>query len=230
VVSDINVPPNSSCSKAIDDIVEFGDMCDVQIEEERVTKFQPKVQTKLLKEIAKSRKTNQKVETSTVDVVTQNGKGNNIQTRLHGDQVQDPKSHESVQIPDSEGLLATDNSKGCNLANLDNLLEESVQEETIAKFRSDLQPNLGKALSQVAAIKINVVAVAPIVGVCDSNNDMYKEPKDQETKWHADVDLDNHNEPINPPIDGTQSMFGEVPGTTFTGETSFFRCTVCSLL
>ncbi|AQK73281.1 Homeodomain-like superfamily protein [Zea mays] len=227
VVSDINVPPNSSCSKAIDDIVEFGDMCDVQIEEERVTKFQPKVQTKLLKEIAKSRKTNQKVETSTVDVVTQNGKGNNIQTRLHGDPVQDPKSHESVQIPDSEGLLATDNSKGCNLANLNNLLEESVQEETIAKFRSDLQPNLGKASSQVAAIKINVVAVAPIVGVCDSNNDMYKEPKDQETitgpvAWspqavHADVDLDNHNEPINPPIDGTQSMFGEVPGTAFTG-------------
>jgi transcription factor TFIIIB component B'' len=135
-----------------------------------------------------------------------------------------------LQILDSEGLLATDNSKGCNLANLDNLLEESVQEETIAKFHSDLQPNLGKASSQVAAIKINVVAVAPIVGVCDSNNDMYKEPKDQETKWHADVNLDNHNEPINPPIDGTQSMFGEVPGTGFTGETSFFRCTVCSLL
>ncbi|AQK78361.1 Homeodomain-like superfamily protein [Zea mays] len=202
-------------------------MCDVQIEEERVTKFQPKAQTKLLKEIAKSRKTNQKVETSTVDVVTQNGKGNNIQTRLHGNQVQDPKSHESVQIPDSEELLATDNSKGCNLAKLNNVLEESVQEETIAKFRSDLQPKPRKASSHVAAIKINVAAVAPIVGVCDSNNDMYREPKDQETitgpvVWspqavHADVDLDNHNEPINPPIDGTQSMIGEVPSTAFTG-------------
>jgi transcription factor TFIIIB component B'' len=121
------------------------------------------------------------VEASTVDVVTQNGKGNNIQTRLHDDQVQDPKSHESVQIPDSEELLATDNSKSCNLANLDSVLEESVQEETIAKFRPKLQPKPGKASSKVAVTKNNVAAVAPMVGVCPGNNDMCREPKDQET-------------------------------------------------
>ncbi|CAD6266428.1 unnamed protein product [Miscanthus lutarioriparius] len=197
VVSDINVSPNSSCGKAIDDIVEFGDMCDAQVEEERVPKFQPKAQMKLLKETAKSRKTNQKVETSTVDVVTQNGKGDNIQTRLHDDQVQDPKSHESVQIPDSEGLLATDNSKGCNLVNLDGVLEESVQEETIAKFRPKLHPKPGKASSKVAVTNNNVAAVAPMVGVCVGNNDMCREP---------------NNELINPPIGGTRSMVGKVPG------------------
>jgi transcription factor TFIIIB component B'' len=177
VVSDINVSPNSSCGKAIDDIVEFGDICDAQVEEERFPKFQP---TKLLKEIAKSRKTNQKVETSTVDVVTQNGKGNNIQTRLHDDQVQDPKSHESVQIPGSEGLLASDNSKGCSLANLDSVLEESDQEETIAKFRPKLQPKPGKASSNVAVTKNNVAAVVPVVGVCSGNIDMCENLKDQE--------------------------------------------------
>ena len=131
-----------------------------QVEEKRVPKFQPKVQTKLLKETAKSRKTNQKLEASTVDVVTQNGKGNNIETRFHDDQLQDPKSHESVQIPDSEGLLATDNCKSCNLANL--VLEESVQEETIAKFHPKLQPEPGKASSKVAVTKNNVAAVAPM--------------------------------------------------------------------
>ncbi|XP_066350955.1 transcription factor TFIIIB component B''-like isoform X2 [Miscanthus floridulus] len=222
IASDINVSPNSSCGNAVDDIVEFGDMCDAQDEEERVPKFQPKAQTKLLKETAKSRKTNQKVEASTVDVVTQNGKGNNIQTRLHDDQVQDPRSHESVQIPDSEGLLATDNIKSCNLANLDSVLEESVQEETIAKFRPKLQPKPGKASSKVVVTQNNVAAVAPMVGVCLGNNDVCREPKDQETitgpaAWspqavHATVDVDYHNEVINPPTDGTQSMVGKVPG------------------
>jgi len=32
---------------------------------------------------------------------------------------------------------------------------------------------------------------------------------------HATVDVDYHNELINPPTDGTQSMVGKVPGNSF---------------
>lgn len=179
LVSDINVSPNTSSGKAIDDIVEFGDMFDTQDKEERVPKFQPKVQGKLVKKTAKFQKTNQKVKASTVIVITQNEKGNNIQTSLHDDHVQDPRSHETMQILDSEGLLASDNSEVGNLANLDSVLEEPVQEETIAKFRSKLRPKPVKASSKVAGT--NDSTVAPMIGVCADNDDMCTQPKDQET-------------------------------------------------
>jgi hypothetical protein len=38
----------SSCGKTIDDVDEFEEMFGAQAKEERVAKFQPKVQTKLL--------------------------------------------------------------------------------------------------------------------------------------------------------------------------------------
>ncbi|CAN6272490.1 unnamed protein product [Urochloa humidicola] len=216
VVSDIQVSPASSCGKTIDDIVEFGEIFGAQEKEERVAKFQPKLQVKLLK-AAKSQN-NQEVESSTVDVAMQNERGGNIQTRH--DQLQDPKCHGSVQIPDSEGLLATSNSDVGNLANLDSVLEVSVQEETVAKFRPKLRQKPGMVSSKVVGTNDNVIAATPIVGICAENNDMLTKPKDQETittpatlspqDVDATVDLDYHDELINSPIDGIQSMVGEL--------------------
>ncbi|CAO2038542.1 unnamed protein product [Urochloa humidicola] len=221
VVSDIQVSPANSYGKTIDDIVEFGEIFGAQDKEERVAKFQPKVHVKLLK-AAKSQKTNQNVKASTVDVVMQNERGGNIRARL--DQLQDPKCHGSVQIPDSEGLLATSNSDVGNLANLDSVLEVSVQEETIAKFRPKLRPKPGMVSSKVVGTNDNVTAATSMVGICAENNDMLTKPKDQETittpatlspqDVDATVDLDCHNELINSPIDGIQSMVGEVSAET----------------
>ncbi|RCV06170.1 hypothetical protein SETIT_1G142100v2 [Setaria italica] len=219
VVPDIQVSPASSCGKTIDDIVEFEELFGAQDKEERDAKFQPKVQTKLLK-ATKSQKTNQKVEASPVDEATQKESRDNIQTRLHYDQLQDPKCHGSVQTPDSEGLLATSNNDIGNLANLDSVLEVSVQEETIAKFRPKLRPKPAMVSSKVVGTNDNTTAATLMVGICAENNDVPTKPKDQETitapaTWSpqdvdATVDLDNHNELINSPIDGTQSMVGEV--------------------
>ncbi|CAN6278412.1 unnamed protein product [Urochloa humidicola] len=217
VVSDIQVSPASLCGKTIDDIVEFEEIFGAQGKEKRVAKFQPKVQAKLLK-AAKSQKTNQKVEASTVDVATQNERGDDIQTRH--DQPQDPKCYGSVQTPDSEGLLSTGNSDVGNLANLDSVLEVSVEEEPIAKFHPKLRPKPGAVSSKVVGTNDNVTAATQMVGLCADNNDMFTKAKDQETiitpatlspqDVDATVDLDYHNELINSPIDGTQSMVGEV--------------------
>ncbi|WVZ95684.1 hypothetical protein U9M48_041418 [Paspalum notatum var. saurae] len=211
VVSDIHASPPSSRGKNIDDIVEFGETLDVQTKEERA-KFQPKVRAKLHKATTKSREINQKVGASTGDAVTQNGRDNNVQTILHDDQAQDLRS-----TPDSEGLLATDNSNASNLVNLDSILEESVQGETLAKFHPKLRPKPGNASSKVARTNDNVAAATLMVGTCADNNDVCTTPKDQETitfpapqDVHATVDLDSPNELINPPIDGSQSMVEEV--------------------
>ncbi|XP_062196159.1 uncharacterized protein LOC133899206 [Phragmites australis] len=218
LVSDIHVSSASSYSKTIDDIVEFGEMFDEQAEEERVAKFQPRVQLKI-KAASKSRKANQKVEASTVDAVTLNERGDNNQTGLHDDQLQAPRCHKSVQTSDSEALLATENSTVGNLANLDSVLEEPVQEETIGKFRPKLCLKPGKASSKVAGSNDNVAAATPMVGVC-AVDVILQGKKDQKTitgpaPWspqdvHANVDLDSQNELINPHTYGTQSMSREV--------------------
>ncbi|CAL5058525.1 unnamed protein product [Urochloa decumbens] len=215
VGSDIQVSPASLCGKIVDDMVEFEEIFGAQGKEERVTKFQPKVQAKLLK-AAKSRKTNQKVEASTVDTSRQNERGNSIQT-----------GH--VQTPDSEGLLATGNSDVGSLANFDSVLEVSVEEEPIAKFHPKLRPKPGTVLSKVVGTNDNVTAATQMVGICAENNMLVK-PKDQETittpatlspqDVDATVDLDFHNEIINSPIDGTQSIFGEVSDTNLMGNFS----------
>ncbi|CAL4888139.1 unnamed protein product [Urochloa decumbens] len=206
VGSDIQVSPANLCGKTIDDIVEFDEIFGAQGKEERVAKFHPKVHAKLLKTV-KSQKTNQKVEASTVDMARQNERGDNIQTR-------------HVQTPDSEGLLATGNSDVGSLANLDSVLGVSVEEEPIAKFHPKLRPKPGMVSSKVVGTNDNVTAATQMDGICAENNDMLTKPKDQETittpatlspqDVDATVDLDYHNELINSPIDGTQSMFGEV--------------------
>jgi transcription factor TFIIIB component B'' len=180
VIPDIQVSPASSCGKTIDDIVEFEELFGAQDKEERVAKFRPKVQTKLLK-ATKYQKNNQKVEASHVNVATQKESGDNIQTRLHYDQLQDPKCHGSMQTADSEGLLATSNSDIDNLANLDSVHEVSVQEETIAKFCPKLQPKHGMVSSKVVGTNNNSTADTLMVGICAENNDLPIKPKDQET-------------------------------------------------
>jgi len=219
VVSDIQVSPASSCGKTIDDVVDFKEMFGAQDKEERVAKFQPKVQKKLLK-TAKSQKTNQKVEASTVDVATQNETGDDIQTRVHCNQLQGPKCHGSVQTPDSEGLLATSNSDVGNLDNLDSVHEVSVQEETIVKFCPKLRPKPMIVSSKVVSTNDNITTATPMVGICAESNDMSTKPKDQETitasatssaqDVDATVDLDHHNELVNSPTDGTELMVGKV--------------------
>ncbi|KAF8661452.1 hypothetical protein HU200_057037 [Digitaria exilis] len=217
VISDIHMSPSSSCGKTIDDIVEFGEMVGAQAKEERVAKFQPKVQVKLAK-AAKSQKINQKVEASAVAVATQNEMDDDIQTRFHYDQQQDPKCHGSVQTPDSEGLLAADSNDVGSLASLDSVLEESDQEETIAKFHPKLRLKAGMVSSKVVRTNDNITVATPMVRVCAENTDILTKPKDKETVTspctspqdvHATVDFDNNNELINSPLDGTQLMAGE---------------------
>nr|CAB3446514.1 unnamed protein product [Digitaria exilis] len=215
--------PSSSCGKTIDDIVEFGEMVGAQAKEERVAKFQPKVQVKLAK-AAKSQKINQKVEASAVAVATQNEMDDDIQTRFHYDQQQDPKCHGSVQTPDSEGLLAADNNDVGSLGSLDSVLEESDQEETIAKFHPKLRLKAGMVSSKVVRTNDNITVATPMVRVCAENTDILTKPKDKETVTspctspqdvHATVDFDNNNELINSPLDGTQLMAGEASDTNY---------------
>ncbi|KAF8769154.1 hypothetical protein HU200_006653 [Digitaria exilis] len=209
--------PSSSCGKAIDGVVEFGEVFGAQAKEERVAKFQPKVQLKPIK-AAKSQKINQKVEPSALAVATQNETDHGIQTRLHYDQPEDPKCHGSLQTPEPEGLLAAGNNDVDSLANLDSILEQSIQEETIAKFRPKLRQKAGTVSSKVVGTNDNITAATPMVGVYAGNTDILTKPKDQETitapcsspqDVHATVELDYNDELINSPLDGTRLRTGE---------------------
>jgi transcription factor TFIIIB component B'' len=110
VVSDGHAMPASSCGKTIDDIVDFGETFDAQAKEETFSKLLPKVQAKLPKLAAKSRKTNQKVSASTIGVVIQNERSDTDQIGLKDDHVQAPRCHDSGgHTSDSEALMGGKN-------------------------------------------------------------------------------------------------------------------------
>ncbi|KAK3152861.1 hypothetical protein QOZ80_2BG0164510 [Eleusine coracana subsp. coracana] len=105
LVSDIHASPAHSCGKAIDDIVDFGETFDAQAKDETISKLQPKVQVKLPKLAAKSRRTNQKVAASTINVVRENERSDTNQSGLQDEPVQAPKCRGSGgQTSDSEAL------------------------------------------------------------------------------------------------------------------------------
>uniref|UniRef100_A0ACD5T8Y7 Uncharacterized protein n=1 Tax=Avena sativa TaxID=4498 RepID=A0ACD5T8Y7_AVESA len=189
VVSDTQASSNHPTSKTVDDLVDFGGLCDTHIEAERVPKLKPKNKAKLSKEASKSRKTDQKVVASAVDVVSQNKEDSTDNLPgCNGEQVQAPRHQEHVQTSDSQPLGSTVDTDH------DYILEEPVQEEAAVISQDD---NHGE----------------------DQNSDLCRKSTDQEATtvpgtlpphdMNAGVDLDSQDGLMNPPSDDTQPIFGE---------------------
>ncbi|KAM0821378.1 hypothetical protein ACQ4PT_072270 [Festuca glaucescens] len=228
VVSDTQASSTYSTSKTVDDLADFGGLCDTHIEEERVAKFKPKKKVKLNKAASKSRKTDQKAVASAVDVVSQNVEDstNNL-TGCSDEQLQAPRHQEHVQISDSQPTLGTDGSTVDNFS----YREEPVQEETAAELSPKSQRKPGSVSSRVVETSDNSAADLK-VGVFasdvmsqdnnhgeDQNNDLCQKSTDQEAATVPDtwpphdindtVDLDSQDGLINSHTDDTQAIFGE---------------------
>ncbi|KAM0874410.1 hypothetical protein ACQ4PT_037458 [Festuca glaucescens] len=228
VVSDTQASSTYSTSKTVDDLADFGGLCDTHIEEERVAKFKPKKKVKLSKAASKSRKTDQKAVASAVDVVSQNVEDstNNL-TGCSDEQLQAPRHQEHVQISDSQPTLGTDGSTVDNFS----YREKPVQEETAAELSPKSQRKPGSVSSRVVETSDNSAADLK-VGVFasdvmsqdnnhgeDQNNDLCQKSTDQEAATVPDtwpphdindtVDLDSQDGLINSHTDDTQAIFGE---------------------
>ncbi|KAF0925941.1 hypothetical protein E2562_018742 [Oryza meyeriana var. granulata] len=225
VVSDTQAPLTCSSGKTIDDLADFEGLCDdTQVEEERTSKFQPKIRAKIKKAASKSRRANQKAGASTVDALSQNKEDDKNQAGC-------------VEISYSQTHLGTCNRTVDDFANSDTI-EEPAQEEMAAKFQPKLQPKPGGVLPGVTET-IDVVAVAtPEVGGFDVdvasqdteedthreglNDDLCQKHMDEEANTVSDtglpqdvdaiVDLDSHTKMVNPHLDGSPPIIGEPSG------------------
>ncbi|XP_010227474.1 uncharacterized protein LOC104581510 isoform X2 [Brachypodium distachyon] len=194
VVSDSQASSSHLGGKTIDDLADFEGLCDSNAEQERVAKFKPKNQLKLSKAASKSRKVDQKAVASTIDVASQSKDTNQART-----------DQEPVHTSDSQTSLGTSNSVVDNLADQESILEEPVQEETVAKIVSESRD----VVSQDARIDSPDEVLT---------SDIHPKPRDQEAiavpdSWppqdDTNIDLDSQEELINHHIDDTQQIVEE---------------------
>ncbi|KAL6877579.1 hypothetical protein ACP4OV_012794 [Aristida adscensionis] len=167
---------------------------------------------------------------SAVDTVSQDDSNHG---KRHDDEVQSPGSHKHLQVSGSEGMLATDHSTVDDSANFTNVLENGVQEETLAAFRHKLRPKPSKVSSRVAGTKASAAVATPVVGIYtedvlsqdkedDHYSDTLRKPTDQETipgpatcssqHMHATVDSDSHNELMIPHCTAILGEVSEIQG------------------